>query len=933
MLSLENSGRVLRMGKTVSRSGGVFRKWLASAFSIWLCVELLGVDLKLASAQESRSVEAYGLNSGALASQRIDLDNDGRLEIVTLDGFGKLAIKTDGGQTAQLSLPLGERDPQLVDAVLSVRKLANGEHVVAASGVRKKKQRVAAWVRWQKGTLSPMYVGPIGPVGADAEYSVEVEWHAGEVFRYQTSPSVIRCDSERRLFLERFVPDGLGRWVASQERLLPSLEGLSKLDTSSVTPVDLASTRPSIFRVVASNRQTGIERADGLSAPRELDDGAEQTVWRLPHDATGTFFTWRAESKGRTLRAMRVVPAPRSLGVLPTQFVVTLSASQHFVVSPGSPKATAEPFWVLFPQSLHADCVSLTIAQPATKPGETSAIAEVNFYSDLDGEGALGQLVEQLSATDTRVAEAAERTLALQAENVVSARAQAQIEALSKALSAARGASQRRIHGLLAKWSARAALCPENAQKRLVQTLSSSLAEAEMEDRPALFAALGHATKTESSRNVAVDALMEISTDEKRSSLLRAEATTWLVEHATVSQVLLLTKKLATDPRLRKSFVKGVGSRWRCEAWEAGKTPNVVAEMTGRDTETHARLLWFEGLSEGVAGCASVPAQSALSEHLEPLWMRIGETTSGEERFALRFRLLRAFAKVRPPTLPPFVKTILLSEPDAALRQFAAYMIARTIPLDRPQLQQALRDADPMVRATVLTSLVDSREPDLARLASHSLFQDKWPMVRRAAAEVVAAQCKNQSENIPWLEKALDDRDEAVATRALEGLSRCAGAAGFSRYKAALLDEKMPATVRGQACILVVRHGLTSVQEAATAHQAIDDGLGDLLDSPTASDRSLVSAIHCLRAVGEYGGENEIPLLVFRMDREAPIALRRSALESLVKICARQKQRFDKPARRAIEELFRDSKDGSDPVLRGFLPKLKPQCGAWLSAP
>ncbi len=233
----------------------------------------------------------------------------------------------------------------------------------------------------------------------------------------------------------------------------------------------------------------------------------------------------------------------------------------------------------------------------------------------------------------------------------------------------------------------------------------------------------------------------------------------------------------------------------------------------------------------------------------------------------------------------------------------------------------------------LFSGFVGGRDDSVTPLLIPLVTADLWPMVRRVAAEVIASVCQSGTAPpdvvVSTLDRALADADDGVAGLSLQGLSRCLGARGLSRYQALLTDGKAAPTVRGQACLLVARHGLGSRATAVKAHQAIGEGLGDLIDDPQAADRSLVAAVHCMRALGEHGDGSDLGLLLARLDREAPTGLRRGAVEAVLKICQRQTTALAKDDRQGLADLLRLAAEPRDSLLQSLLPKLKAACGPW----
>lgn len=909
-------------------------------FALAVGVGLLGPDVLRTAVHAAASADPVVTSGGTgqaavrAPSISVDLDGDGRVETLSLDDAGTLSVTAGSGAGSRLVLALGDRHPRVSEGKLALEKLRGGEPLVVATALRAKGQRVALWTRLRGGKLETVYSGPLGPVGSDGEYSVGIEVQDGELIRYQTAPAVERCDGEKRLFVERFVPEGAGKWVASTERILTKLASAEPLTASMTGPSELPNQPLGLYRIQATSRQAGIERADLLTAPRELDDGQVGTVWRGPHDARGTFFTWRAESAGRSLRAVRVIPGTATQGIMPATLVLTVSTQQSYRISTAGAN---KPVWIVLPRAAATDCVSLTIENPATKEGQSSALAEVSLFSDLDGRDALAALVGQLSTADMRGAEAAERTLRSQAATLRPDQVEPLLRALAAAVPSAKGSARRRIQGLLQRLADRSQAMPTESQILLVETLLSALALAEIEERPTVFSALTSAIRGEKAQSAAVGKLESLTVDAKRSKLLRAESAGWLVEHGPWPYPLVLGSKLSRELTLRTTFAKALGKTLHCVGPQDPRWSSIQDELRRPGSDPAWLVLLGEGLVDAQAGCPSEENRRDLAEKLGGLWTQLESLAGDEAGFALRYRLVGALAKLDLSTTAPLVLTILRQEKEPELRQLSARAIGRSQTVDLDGVRRAVADSDPGVRVALLTGflgrkLLGPQREELSGVLLPLLSQDRWPMVRRAASEVLASTCQPGSAAQSALDKAVSDDDESVAAASLAGLSRCVGAQGLSRYQSLLLDEKSKPSVRGQACVLVARHGLSKPETAANAHRAIGDGLSELLDDPHAVDRSLVAALLCIRALGEHGDGTDIGLLLTRLDRDAPLALRRGAVDSLIRICQRQKSPLEKDDRKGLAELLQKASEPSDALLHGLRTKLQNACGPWSAA-
>ncbi len=875
--------------------------------------------------------------AAAPPSLSIDLDGDGRTDTVTLDESGQLAVQRSGqAEPPQLlRMELGERYKRISEGKLVQQQTRHGQRFAVATGQRAPGQRMALWATVRDGKLVAAYNGPVGPVGSDGEYSLGIEVVDGVLLRYQTAPSIERCDGERRLFVEQYAADG--RWLPDPERVLPKVEAMAPLPSTIHEPSQLLTTPNGasitpfpIFRLAAVSRQVGINRADLLTPPRELEDGQAQTAWRGAHDARGTFFTWKAELAGRSLTALRITPATVASGVLPTQMILTTSGQESWRVSL---LGGSRPLWVMLPKPVPTSCVSLTIEHPGTRDGQWSALGDVSLFSDLDGGDALAVLLGQLGSTDMRSAEAAERTLAAQIDSGDPRRADQLVKSLTAAMPTSRGSTKRRYQALLGKLCARAVGLTAAMQTMLLDTLIGAISVAEIEERPALFAAATVLSKQPNQAIAVATSVEGLVLDARRSWPLRGQALTWIGTEGTLPQLLTIGQRVAAQPGLRAPLVDTLARKLHCLGPSDSRWSTVTGAIETSQQHPAWQMVLVDALTESVLGCPGDEGRRLVGEQVAALWRSSSTVTEEESRFGVRYRLLKALGRLDLAIAPALLDEVLRDDQPPELRQMAARVLAKTRPLDIERSKRALADADAGVRVMLLSGLVGRREESLTPLVTPLVTADLWPMVRRAAAEVVASVCQSGTAPpdvvVTTLERALADADDGVAGLSLQGLSRCLGARGLSRYQALLTDGKAAPAVRGQACLLVARHGLGSATTAAKAHQAIGEGLGDLIDDPRAADRSLVAAVQCMRAIGEHGDGRDLGLLLARLDREAPDGLRRGAAEAVLKICQRQTTALAKDDRQGLADLLRLAAEPRDSLLHSLLPKLKASCGPW----
>lgn len=882
----------------------------------------------------------------ALLSQRLDWGG----EAVTL------TVHSDGAVTVQseTSEPLSVRIPGAAPATA----LRSARAEVAAGGetryliIRTVRSQATpdgqqVMVLGKNGRRwASIYAGPIGPVGRDGEYSVAVEATPQGLLRYQRAPGVSRCDGEDRLFIERYHPEAGagagtaaagGAWHPAPELALPEPSQLKD------APVITATARGSngtggaplgVYRFVAASAQVGVQRADLLAPPQELEDGKPATAWRIPADARGAFATARADGAGHSVQALRITPAPPSQGALPRQLALVFSAReagprQRLLVDLSPQNRDAQ--WVQLPAPIASSCLSLLITQPAPG-GQPTALGKVAIFSELDADtsdAGLRRLAERAAGADFTSAEAALRTLRALIERERSAPqrttgAAALLNAVAAVLPGAQGAGRRRLHETLR------ALASGTPWPELAQTLVRALAQADPEERPLLWSAveqLGPGVEP---------ALLQLARDPQTNTAVRTEAVNRLGGRlggpASPAAVRTLLELIAAEPpterSLQRGAVAGLSQVLHCRAEDdpllaialsalpapevsSGDKPGATA-VTVSQLYSAARLV--EALGQALTGCPPA-ARARLSGRLASLWPRppgpqdlpAGDATRAAEheqaQFTLRYRILQSLERLAPPPseAAALISRVLAQDPEPVLRQAAARAAVAGAEQEPggeaiKAVTQALADGDPGVRLAALSALGEHRLSAVRPATEQALRSDRWPQVRRAAAASRAAQCPpgaaQGAEPVAALRHAVGDADEQVQRLALAGLGRCEGAAALDVYAERLKDADAAPALRSQACALLVRYGFGSAAapQQAQAHAAVAAALRDLLADPAADERSAGTVISCARAVGELGDARDLPALMqtaAATASEVPPPIRQSALEAIGKICSR----------------------------------------------
>jgi hypothetical protein len=245
--------------------------------------------------------------------------------------------------------------------------------------------------------------------------------------------------------------------------------------------------------------------------------------------------------------------------------------------------------------------------------------------------------------------------------------------------------------------------------------------------------------------------------------------------------------------------------------------------------------------------------------------------------FDRKYQLLRAMGPLGHAGLAPTLEGVLRGEPDEVLRATAAEAARALQTEGRPLLERASRDAEPRVRRAALPGLSDPTA------WARALADDQWPIVRRAAAELLG---KDACHALGWLERAAfgegrapPDGSEEVRRAALGSLGRC-GSIGVRDLQRGL-DPAAPAGVRELTVQLVATRG------GAEAAHLIARALSDLLAAPDGDARALDLAVSCLRGLTRVKVTDRPVLEVVGAASNDPAseALRAAAMQAIGALC------------------------------------------------
>ncbi len=709
-------------------------------------------------------------SAAPVASMTEDVDGNGAPDTIELAADGTLTI----AGTAVKIAPAASR------ARILIAKLSTGAQLVVDVTHGQNREGV---VLDRKGGWHVAARFPLGGVGLDREYGVEVDATPTGIYRYQTSGRVQRCDElPAYLFGEKL--DG-----AAFKRLDKLPTGVPAGATTLAARLDATpSSAPLVFQAKAASHQSGATDAGALAIPRELDDGRPETAWRedLAGNGEGQFFTFRARVDQQKAYQLRIVPGDptsaarsKAAGRPRVLALVSKTGAWRFDVpaySQGEPLGAA--YVVDLPPAL-GDCVTVVIE--GTSGNGATTIAELGIYADGERGGGGEALLAHVIALGKGGETAAANTLAK--------RGAAATAAIDAELAKTTDATTRRrlIHALV-----------KIVDPSVSATLVRAATEGWVRDQDLIdvIGALGVNGQTTALRDLAARGGLpiQIRVTAVRKISPAGAGFTALVELAGKGPREVrreVIERLASGPidqliqtAAAQSGAAPAGDVWRAVS-RAARTnvaarPAVVAAMlaalpSANDYERRYRLI------DGIAMHGDAAALATLADALRGL-------PHDSEGSALRQVAIRGFA-ASPRT-------------DAA-----------------PIVINATRDVDPGVRLAAIAALSDASSgpsespwtgptgPDEIDRVLINAMLDKWPEIRRRAATSLGGRCQRPGPAKVLFEAVSRDKDLDVRGDSLLALVTCHANGVIELLPFIWNSAKHPLPLRERAVALVVQLG------------------------------------------------------------------------------------------------------------------------------
>jgi hypothetical protein len=689
-----------------------------------------------------------------------DLDGDGKPEAIELGADGQLKIAA-----AQIKIAT----QPITKATLAVARGGNVQLVIDVTTAAGREAIVLDKSRGWRAVVR----FPLGGVGLDREFSIEVAGGSAGVIRYQARSDIRRCDGKPAyLFAERL--DGTA-WKKLDKLPIDAPPNLASI-TARLDPATTGA--PLLYQARSASHQLGATDAGGLAIPRELDDGRTDTGWReeLTSAGEGQFFTFQPRVASARAQQLRIVPgSPGSRTVNRPRAVIVVGAqgAVRVEIPEGASDPRGSAYIADLPQPI-AGCTTVILESAYGRPNGQTAIAELGIYAEGErtggGEALLARVVSEGKGDTTGAAAA------------LAKRGAPAAMAIDAELARTRDAgARRRLVGALVKIKDPAA----------VTSLLRAASDGWVRDKDLLDVIDALAA------NGQIQALRDLAGKSGLAVEIRVAAASRILPNA--AGMAALVELAGEGPRPVRHAV--------IEQLALGPVVPLIEAATISTAAPKSGDLWRAATRHARTSSADRPA--VVTAMLAAL-----PTTGDYER---RYRLVDGLAAYGDAptlaTLETFVRGLPRGAETSALRQVAVRSLAATPRADGTRFVLAFAlDLDPGVRLAALSALasadMDGTTPDaIDRLLTNRLAKDHWPEIRRRAAAALGARCQRVAPARALVDAVQQDRDFDVRGDSLTALVQC-NAAGVRDLLAKTWDDpKMPPPIRSRAIDLVVALG------------------------------------------------------------------------------------------------------------------------------
>jgi hypothetical protein len=799
-------------------------------------------SLRAAAMAAAWLLAAGAARAAPVAALAEDLDGDGAPDAIELGADGVVHLAGRPGGAVRLA-------PAIAHGTLAVSRYRGQVYVVAEiaatpSAAAAAPAREVVILHADAGGWRELLRVPVGGVGLDHDYGVEVDAAPDGVYRYQTRGDIRRCDGKPAyLFAEKFDGTRFRRTSALPSNVPETAPALAaRLDAAHPAP-------PLVYQARVASYEVGIGDAGGLGIPRELDDGRLDTVWREELAASageGQFFTFEPRAADARARQLRIVPGnPTS-----SQEMRTFNRPRRLaiVAAHGAwrvelPDAASEPpgaaYTVDLPEPV-AGCITVVLESTYGPAQGTTAIAELEVFADGERSGGGDALLARVVAQGAAGATTAAATLAR--------RGAAGAAAIDAELAATADPATRRrlIHALAGV-----------ADPAAVPELRHAAAAGWVRDQDLLdvIAALGGLGQVQDLHDLA-------------AGLAGGGALPVAARAAAVAQLPVTGPGFA----LLVDLAGGGGRELRravIERMSGAPAAALLAAVAAETRPAAAGDLW-----RAIArGARAVPASRGPA--LAAMLAALPAATDYERRYRLVDGIAALGDAAGLAALEALFRGLPASAERAALRQVAMRAVGSA---PRPEAVQlvldSVRDGDPGVRLAALAALAGGDaaggwtapgapgkvDDAIDNAVADASAEDRWPEVRRRAITALAARCR-RTVAIQSLGDALDDdHDLGVRGDALSALVQCR-APGIAERLARLWDDgKAPLELRSRAVLEAAALGDPRLGLALVEHFA--RWRGDAMQSATALELAQSAAA----SLGRLGPPGAARALIDALD-------------------------------------------------------------------
>lgn len=646
--------------------------------------------------------------------------------------------------------------------------------------------------------------------------------------------SVSLCGRPAILAPQLLNPKTLELSAAKVQRLSPAERDAAR----SVKATRLADDQPS---AAATGVLRALYASSGIGAPQAITDGDPETTWSEDRggDGKGEFIVMRAPPETAIsgleltlrpkLRAVDNGAAPARLFVVGPRDVIEVTLPEDAWQHPGARyRVTLEP-------PLQSSCLALSLDTSFDKsPKAAVTLAEVAAVTEFAVDK-LPELVAALAGGGQR-AEAAKAVLAAGGPAAFAAVAQA-FEALDEggrrvALEVMdRAPCELGAPVYVSALSGKIEAQTQHAQSRLRRCGAAGGA--------ALESALAKSDKT----------------DKRLMPLLVTELSLADPARAVRVFVPLLDEKTVLRRRLLRTSLAQVARTEKA-------APALRAVLADPKTPPVALIDVLRALGDQAPRYE--PEASAALARLQ----------QGSPRFRTRYLLLgpaAVLSRVDAGAGSAFRRS-LSADPDPHVRA-AALALVREPKRFQGELLKALGDPDVRVREASARALASPDAEFASRALLERLEDDRWPLVRAAAADALSRHPAGPALDEPLVD-ALGDASELVRARAVRALSERRASGAAARIRERLADAEEWPEVRAEAARAL---GVLCDAESADVLLAFAKKLADPMASPAAQliGRGAVASL------GRLASPDLKASLAQLTSKDAPPHARRAAAAAL----------------------------------------------------